>query len=122
MKFQLVVFFLILAKEKNEKKLLGFSFVYLMDADETTIKDGDHVLCLYKCEDSYRLKDANVYLTLPSKLSQVPVSESQITLSQGFVRSIKENITVKTKLCSTKLTQNGKNYFWLMLIFGTFLI
>ena len=102
---------LILAKEKNEKKLLGFSFVYLMDADETTIKDGDHVLCLYKCEDSYRLKDANVYLTLPSKLSQVPASESQITLSQGFVRSIRENITVKTKLCSTKLTQNGENYF-----------
>ena len=81
-----------------------------MDADETTIKDGDHVLCLYKCEDSYRLKDANVYLSLPSKLSQVPASESQITLSQGFVRSIRENITVKTKLCSTKLTQNGEKH------------
>ena len=79
-----------------------------MDADETTIKDGDHVLCLYKCEDDYRLKDANVYLSLPSKLSQIPASENQITLSQGFVRSIRENVTVKTRLCSTKLTQNGE--------------
>ena len=95
------------AKEKNEKKLLGFSFVFLMDADETTIKDGDHILCLYKCEDAYRLKDANVYLPLASKLSQIPSTDNQITLSQGFVRSIKENVTVKTRLCSTKLTQNG---------------
>ena len=81
-----------------------------MDADETTIKDGDHVLCLYKCEDVYRLKDSNVYLPLASKLCQIPLSDnSQITLSQGFVRSIKENVTVKTRLCSTKLTQNGKD-------------
>ena len=28
-------------------------------------------------------------------------------LMQGFVRSIRENVTVKTRLCSTKLTQNG---------------
>ena len=82
-----------------------------MEADETTIKDGDHILCLYKCEDSYRLKDANVYLPLPSKLSQIPSSDNQITLSQGFVRSIKENVTVKTRLCSTKLTQNGNPNF-----------
>ena len=82
-----------------------------MEADETTIKDGEHILCLYKCEDSYRLKDANVYLSLPSKLSQIPSSDSQITLSQGFVRSMKENVTVKTRLCSTKLTQNGNHNF-----------
>ena len=42
--------------DKNEKKLLGFSFFFLMEADETTIKDGSHVLCLYKCEDSSKLQ------------------------------------------------------------------
>ena len=29
-----------------------------------------------------------------------------MTLSQGFVRSAKENVTIVTKLVSTKLTQN----------------
>ena len=49
-------FFLFSAKDKNEKKLLGFSFFFLMEADETTIKDGGHVLCLYKCEDSLKFQ------------------------------------------------------------------
>jgi hypothetical protein len=44
------------AKDKNEKKLLGFSFFFLMEADETTIKDGGHILCLYKCEDPAKLQ------------------------------------------------------------------
>ena len=48
--------YLFSAKDKNEKKLLGFSFFFLMEADETTIKDGGHVLCLYKCEDSLKFQ------------------------------------------------------------------
>ena len=44
------------AKDKNEKKFLGFSFFFLMDADETTIKDGSHVLCVYKCEDPAKME------------------------------------------------------------------
>ena len=36
------------AKDKGDKKLLGFSFVHLMEEDETTIKDGNHTLCFYK--------------------------------------------------------------------------
>ena len=94
------------AKDKGEKKLLGFSFVFLMEADETTIKDGEHVLCLYKCEDPNKLDNPSVYLPLPSKTSQIAATDS-ITMSQGFVRSSKESLTVKTRLCSTKLTQNG---------------
>ena len=42
---------------------------------------------------------------MPSKLNEV-TSLEQVTLSQGFVRSAKENVTIKTKLVSTKLTQN----------------
>ena len=79
------------AKDKGEKKLLGFSFVFLMEADETTIKDGDHVLCLYKCEDAHKIQSPGAYLNLPSKVSQV-VSSDSITLSQGFVRSSKESL------------------------------
>jgi hypothetical protein len=99
------------AKDKNEKKLMGFSFVHLMDVDETTLKDGNHSLCLYKCEDPVRLVDSGIYLAMPSKLSEVTTLE-QVTLSQGFVRSAKENVTIQTKLCSTKLTQNGKRFLF----------
>ena len=42
---------------------------------------------------------------MPSKLCEV-TSLEQVTLSQGFVRSSKENVSIKTKLVSTKLTQN----------------
>ena len=93
------------AKDKNDKKLLGFAFVHLMEMDETTIKDGSHTLCLYKCEDPGRFEKSAIYLAMPSKLSEV-TSMEQVTLSQGFVRSAKENITISTKLVSTKLTQN----------------
>ncbi len=89
---------------------MGFSFFNLMELDQTTLKDGSHTLCLYKCEDPFRLEDCSVYFTMPSKLSEVTTHE-QVILSHGFVRSAKENVTVNTKLCSTKLTQNGKIYF-----------
>ena len=93
------------AKDKNDKKLLGFAFLHLMDMDETTVKDGAHTLCMYKCEDSVRFENSAIYLALPSKLNEV-TSLEQVTLSQGFVRSAKENVTISTKLVSTKLTQN----------------
>ena len=50
------------AKDKNDKKLIGFSFIHLMDMDETTIKDGTHNLCLYKCEDAAKFENCGIYL------------------------------------------------------------
>ena len=43
------------AKEKGEKKLLGFAFACLMDAEGATIRDGSHELCVYKCDDRHKL-------------------------------------------------------------------
>ena len=54
-----------------------------MDMDETTLKDGSHNLCLYKCEDSARFENCGIYLAMPSKLSEV-TSLEQVTLSQGL--------------------------------------
>ena len=59
------------AKDKNDKKLLGFAFLHLMDMDETTVKDGSHSLCLYKSEDVSRFENSAIYLAMPSKLSEV---------------------------------------------------
>ena len=43
------------AKEKGEKKLFGFAFACLMDAEGATIRDGSHELCVYKCDDRHKL-------------------------------------------------------------------
>ena len=77
-----------------------------MESNRTTIKDGSHSLCIYKCEDQGQLDDPGVYASFSSRLSEVRLSD-QVTVHRGFVRSTKESITVKTRLCSTKLTQNG---------------
>ena len=42
-----------------------------MDMDETTVKDGSHSLCLYKCEDVNRFENSAIYLAMPSKLCEV---------------------------------------------------
>ena len=79
-----------------------------MEADETTIKDGSHSLCIYKVEDAEELgRDPSLYLALASRLSDMKQSDFGTALRGGFVRSNKESITIRTRLCSTKLTQNG---------------
>lgn len=93
------------AREKNEKKLFGFSFVRLMDDDGgTTLRDGSHELCVYKCDERGRLNNPLEYLTMPF-LSKEAVD---CIYSLPFQRSPKESIIIDTLLCSTKLTQNGK--------------
>ncbi|XP_071543136.1 dedicator of cytokinesis protein 3 isoform X3 [Panulirus ornatus] len=90
-------------REKNEKKLFGFSFVRLMDDDGgTTLRDGSHELCVYKCDERGRLNNPLEYLTMPF-LSKEAVD---CIYSLPFQRSPKESIIIDTLLCSTKLTQN----------------
>ena len=83
--------------------------MHLMEADETTIKDGSHSLCVYKCEDADHLDPSPHYLALASRISDIKQSDFSVNTVHrgGFVRSNKESITIRTRLCSTKLTQNG---------------
>lgn len=92
-----------LAKDKNTKKLFGFSFLKLIDDEGTTIKDGPHELLVYKCEDKGKVRDPQNYLALPF-LSNA--SGQQVIGNQMFQRSTKEMLTISTLLVSTKLTQN----------------
>ncbi|XP_045606392.1 dedicator of cytokinesis protein 3 isoform X3 [Procambarus clarkii] len=90
-------------RERNEKKLFGFSFVRLMDDDGgTTLRDGSHELCVYKCDERGRLNNPMEYLNMPF-LSKEAVD---CIYSLPFQRSPKESIIIDTLLCSTKLTQN----------------
>nr|XP_022902417.1 dedicator of cytokinesis protein 3 isoform X2 [Onthophagus taurus] len=89
-------------KDKNDKKLFGFSFIRLMDKDGAAVKDGLHELYIYKCEDAQKLDNCG-YLSLPSFSKDI---EGNHEASGAFSRSHKEIICVRTLLCSTKLTQN----------------
>ncbi|KAJ8929040.1 hypothetical protein NQ314_018309 [Rhamnusium bicolor] len=89
-------------REKNDKKLFGFSFIRLMDKDGAAVQDGQHELYIYKCEDSQKLENCG-YLSLPAFAKDY---EGNHEASGQFSRSHKEIISIKTLLCSTKLTQN----------------
>ncbi|XP_064489712.1 dedicator of cytokinesis protein 3-like isoform X2 [Ornithodoros turicata] len=103
------------ARDKD-RKLLGFSFVHLMDDQGTILRNGSHEFFVYKCEDRSKLQDPASYLTLPSGPKDVvpPTTPSATspppfspTGTAIFIRSPRESLQVTTLLCSTKLTQNG---------------
>jgi hypothetical protein len=106
------------AKDKTEKRLIGFSFIPLMDRDGTVLPDGQHQLLVYKVEDQARFKDPAVsYLQLPYSTKQIQSVAVQTTSSivssspscASFQRNGRESVMVAFYLCSTKLTQNGKS-------------
>ncbi|XP_066902048.1 dedicator of cytokinesis protein 3 isoform X2 [Halyomorpha halys] len=81
-------------REKAEnKKLIGFSFARLMEASGATLQDGSHELIIYRCEQMSRLHPSHYLFNASShrQASHLPH---------------KEFLTIRTLLCSTKLTQN----------------
>ena len=76
-------------KERQERKLVGFSWLELMRNDGTVIMDGEHELGVFRAESGESRLSGLSYLT-----------------GSGPVRSGKESVIIRTQLCSTKLTQN----------------
>nr|CAD7403082.1 unnamed protein product [Timema cristinae] len=75
-------------REKTDnKKLFGFSFARLMESGGATLRDGQHELYIYKCEDRARL-DSSVYLQLTSSAVDTTVATS--STNSAFSRSSKE--------------------------------
>ncbi|KAF4516778.1 hypothetical protein B566_EDAN004617 [Ephemera danica] len=93
-------------RDKTEKKMFGFSFLRLMDEGGATVHDATHELHIYKCEDRARLADPAAYLSLPSGPRDSAATAESPPATPGFARSAKEVVSVRTLLCSTKLTQN----------------
>ncbi|XP_047526510.1 dedicator of cytokinesis protein 3 [Vanessa atalanta] len=92
-------------RDKNERKLFGFSFARLMEASGATLRDGAHDLYVYKCDDPSKLLSGS-YLSLPSCANDTARSPATNGVLATFQRSTKENCIISTLLCSTKLTQN----------------
>ena len=76
-------------KEKQERKLVGFSWLEVMTGEGTVIQDGEHELVVFRTDSVDKLS-CGTYLNNEHSLS----------------KSGKESVVIRTKLCSTKLTQN----------------
>ncbi|KAH8346884.1 hypothetical protein KR059_001528, partial [Drosophila kikkawai] len=90
-------------REKTEPKLFAFSFARLMDTGGATLRDGQHDLFVYKCEDPAKLQPAN-YLRLQCRQGD---PQAKMDCGGCFSRHSRETFYLRSLLCSTKLTQNA---------------
>lgn len=108
-------------KDKNEKPF-AISFIRLMNKDETTLKNNDYRLFVYKIDPKKYNENDKSYLTLPSiRNDSNNKSDSENSnstdlkqifnkqkLSNIYTYSPRDIFTISIKICSTKLAQNIK--------------
>ncbi|XP_069043692.1 dedicator of cytokinesis protein 2-like isoform X2 [Lepisosteus oculatus] len=97
------------SKDKGER-VFAMAYVRLLQKDGTTLRDGEHLLILYK-GDSRKLEDVSQYGSLPCSLggsgqqhraSNIATLKSSASLNV----STRDSFQISTLTCSTKLTQN----------------
>lgn len=93
-------------KVKGER-IFGFSFIKLLQNDGTVIKDDTYSLFIYKLDNSINFASVQSYLRLPHNRSELTKQETTGVVFAGPHRNNKESFTIRTLLCSTKLTQNS---------------
>lgn len=97
------------AKDKHEKPF-AMSYVKLMQENGTTLKDTNHNLLVYKI-DYKKFDESSVdYFKVPS--TALECRDDQKHQVPGLILSKKDLFTISSNVCSTKLTQNGKKYFY----------
>ncbi|XP_047127014.1 dedicator of cytokinesis protein 3 isoform X1 [Hydra vulgaris] len=93
-------------KMKGER-MFGFSFIKLLQEDKTVIPDSSYGLFIYKFDNSINFTQVRTYLRLPATQAELSKQEESGVVFAGPHRNSKESLTIKTCLCSTKLTQNS---------------
>ncbi|KRG01267.1 dedicator of cytokinesis protein 1 isoform X1 [Drosophila mojavensis] len=90
-------------KDRSEKPF-GLSYVRLMQANGTTIPQGQHVLAVYKIDHKkYDKTMGNSYMELPATTAELMGAKPSIA---GLSLLPKDQFTIDVNLCSTKLTQS----------------
>lgn len=77
-----------------------------MEPEEATLQDGIHELFVYRCDEHTTPRPVD-YLSLPASILELSTCNSSPDPGFVFTCNHKEIMTVRTMLCSTKLTQNG---------------
>ncbi|XP_070136941.1 dedicator of cytokinesis protein 1 isoform X2 [Drosophila bipectinata] len=90
-------------KDRSEKPF-GLAYMRLMQANGTTIPQGQHILAVYKIDHKkYDKTVANCYLELPSTTAEIQGAKPSIG---GLSLLPKDHLSIGVNLCSTKLTQS----------------
>lgn len=85
----------------------AFAFQPLFPDGSTFIEDGSHTLIMYRADKLSQLSP-DIYLTSPSTLN-VGMKADQLTIPlemQKMVTPLRDTLTIRSSLCSTKYTQN----------------
>lgn len=93
-------------KDKSEKPF-ALSYVRLMQDNGTTLQHDLHNLVVYKIDQKKFDKENQFgYLTLPSRTFEL--TKTSKPSATGLSLSVKDSFTIRTNVCSTKLTKDGK--------------
>ncbi|XP_037029968.1 dedicator of cytokinesis protein 1 isoform X7 [Bradysia coprophila] len=97
------------SKDKSEKPF-ALSYVRLMQDNGTTLQHDSHNLIVYKIDQKKFDKEAQYgYLTLPSRTFEL--TKNSKPSAPGLSLSVKDSFTIRTNVCSTKLTKDGETFF-----------
>lgn len=77
-----------------------------MEPEEATLQDGIHELFIYRCDERTKPHPVD-YLGLAASIHESSTWTSSPEPGSMYTCSHKEIMTIRTMLCSTKLTQNG---------------
>ncbi|XP_059179495.1 dedicator of cytokinesis protein 3-like [Physella acuta] len=91
-------------RDKAEKKLYGFAYLSVTTNENVTRLDGKYEMCIYKCEDTSKIKK---YLELPSLKDDFADPKNGYK-TIPYPHSNKEFIVVETFLCSSKFAQKAE--------------
>ena len=108
------------ASKLSKSEPFAQAHLKLMKADDTTVEDGEHNLFVY----NVRLHSLDLCVSImsalfqykdmiknPSRLQSLPDrSSGSLSASPPEFLHLRDTFTVVTRICSTKLTQNGSCY------------
>ncbi|XP_060568206.1 dedicator of cytokinesis protein 4-like isoform X4 [Ruditapes philippinarum] len=94
--------------QKENRYPYGFAFVRVTNEAQIVIKDDQHELCVYKCDEKHPVNKQQ-YFQLPFLLDDLndPHKIPHIPNKLMFKANERESLTISTLLCSGKFTQNG---------------
>jgi len=90
------------------EKFFGFSFLKLVNDDGTVLRDDEYELFLYKLDSHVNFANVGTYMGMPSRQTELIAQQREGKAASGHTRSTKESFSIRTNLCSTKLTQNSE--------------
>jgi len=90
--------------ETNDRPF-AFAFLPLFPDSSAFVEDGSHTLIMYRADKLGQIS-TSIYLSAPSRLAAGQRSDQLQTEVMRLAAPLKDSLTIRSSLCSTKYTQN----------------